>query len=219
MIMRLDGEIGWDVLAEDVVSKLDNASGDITVHLDSPGGDVFEGVKIFNSFKAYSKGKVNFIITALGASIASYIALAGDTLEVFDNSTYMIHNASSGIRGDAKAMRLRATTLDGVTTMIANEYVKKTNKSLDEVLKMMDDETYLFGNDIVKNGFADNVVMSDALHNNSTDLNIESAQKRVAKCNGNCAVRSASLKNKADKIVDKINIYKIEADKIMEKIK
>jgi len=90
----IDGVIGgWDVDAKEIVSQLTNMTGDVTIKLNSVGGSVIDGITIYNALKAYDKGEIIVEIGAVAASIASYIALAGDLTTAKSNSVYMIHNA------------------------------------------------------------------------------------------------------------------------------
>ena len=100
MTIKIDGEIGWDIKAREIKGQLEESTGDITIEISSPGGSVYQGVSIFNAIKQYNKGTVTTVITSLAASMASYIAIAGDTIKAYDNAVYMIHNASVFSWGD-----------------------------------------------------------------------------------------------------------------------
>lgn len=161
MPIKIDGEIGyWGVTARDIKRELDNASGDITIEISSPGGSVYEGVSIFNAIKAYDKGEVTTIITSLAASMASYIALAGDKIKAYDNAIYMIHNASIISWGDARALRKDANHVESISNMLAKAYINKTGKSETEMETLLDDETYFYGDEILEAGFVDEIITS-----------------------------------------------------------
>jgi len=162
MEIKIDGEIGyWGVTAESIQSKLNSATGDISVIIDSPGGDVFEGVKIYNALNKYDKGGVTVRINSLAASIASYIAMAGDTIETMSNATFMIHNVWTVAVGDHRELRAAAYVAEGLTGLIASAYAARTGRSKEDVLKLMADETYFFGEDIKEGGFADEMIDAD----------------------------------------------------------
>lgn len=160
MQIKIDGEIGWDIFADDVKMQLDNADGDIEVLIDSPGGSVFEGVKIYNLLSEY-RGKKIITIDSIAASMATYIAMAGDIVKVKDNSTFMIHNAWGFAMGDYREMQKTAEVLQGLTSLLSKKYISKTGKSEKEIRDMMDNESWFFGEEIVKNGFADELIKTD----------------------------------------------------------
>ncbi len=167
-IIKIDDEIGyWGISAYQVKSQLENMSGDITVEINSPGGSVYEGIAIFNALKAYDKGNVETIIVGQAASMASYIALAGDTIKAYDNAVYMIHNASVCLCGDFNYLRKRADVLEGLSSIIKNAYISKTSKSSEDLQKMMDEETYFFGTEILENGFVDEIIETSNTNDDS----------------------------------------------------
>lgn len=154
----LEGEIGWEVDTWSVKNMLREAKGeDITVKFASPGGSVFTGLKIYNLFKNYS-GNVDFHLIGEAASMGSYIPLAGNRVTAEPNVVYMIHNARSIISGDHNEMRKRADIIEGLSNLLRNEYVSRTGKTPEEITKMMDDETYLFGQEAVDAGFIDEIM-------------------------------------------------------------
>lgn len=153
----LEGEIGWGIETYNVKNILRAAGGeDIVIDFSSPGGSVFTGMSIFNLFKAYS-GRVTFNIIGLAASMGSYIPLAADEITAEANAVWMIHNARSFISGDQNAMRKRADIIEGLSTIMAKQYVERTGTPQEEIQAMMDEETYLFGQEIVDAGFVDSI--------------------------------------------------------------
>lgn len=166
--IMLSGEIGWDVYPEDIRNQLKEAGGkDIEVHMVSPGGSVMDGIEIFNMFRDYKRDNPNsqniLIIKGMAASMATYLAMnpAFDLVAAEDNAVFMIHNASGCTCGDYREMKLFAEILDGLTNIIGKEYAKKTGKNLKEIREMMDAETWLFGDEILKAGFIDEMIPSD----------------------------------------------------------
>ena len=159
--LYIDGEIGWWPNTEATIRyKLKSFGGeDVEVVINSPGGSVIEGVAIFNLLREY-KGSVTTVVNAMAASMASYIALAGDVVKVYDNATYMIHNVWSVIAGDHNDMRKQADIQESLTALLANKYAEKTGKSVDEIRTMMDSESWFFGKEVVDAGFADEVIES-----------------------------------------------------------
>jgi len=169
VIIKINDEIGyWGISASDVIRQLDEASGDIEIHISSPGGVIFEGISIFNAIKAYDKGNVTTIITSLAASMASIIALAGDTVKAYDNAVYMIHNASMMAWGDAKYFRKKADHLESLSNLMANIYIGKSGKSESEIKQLLDDETYFYGVEMKEAGFIDEIIESNSDNNDSS---------------------------------------------------
>jgi len=185
-IISLNGIIGWDVTVEDIKSQLDKATGDITVEVSSGGGLVYPGIAIFNLFRNYSKGQVIMKIIGLAASMASYIPLAGDKIIAYDNAVFMIHNALNGIVGNYLDMRKNADYLESISNLLAKTYQKKTKKPIDEVKKMMDEETFFFGEEMRESGFIDEIIESEKETENENkedkDVLINSAKAEIDNC-------------------------------------
>ena len=152
----LEGVVGWDITATSVEQQLNDANGeDITVEANSPGGSVFEGLKIFNLLKNYT-GKVNIHLMGLAASMMSYIAMVpGARVTCEANNVFMIHNVWGMAAGDYREMAKSAKVFDGLTGLLAGAYVAKTCKSMGTIRGLMDEETYLFGEEAVAAGFVD----------------------------------------------------------------
>ena len=158
----IDGVIGgWDVDAQEVVSKLSSMSGDVTIKLNSVGGSVIDGITIYNALKAYDKGEIIVEIGAVAASIASYIALAGDLVVAKSNSVYMIHNAWLPAVGDFVELRKAADISEGLSSIIANAYVAKTKMGKSDALSLMAKETFYYGAEMHEAGFVDEIINVD----------------------------------------------------------
>lgn len=132
----------------------------ITVWIDSYGGDVFAAAGIYNALKEH-KGKVTTKIDGKAMSAASVIAMAGDEILMSPVAIIMIHNPLSAVRGYASDMRKQADVLDEVKESIINAYSSKTNRSRNQISAMMDDETYMSANSAIKQGFADGILYDD----------------------------------------------------------
>jgi ATP-dependent protease ClpP protease subunit len=182
-IVNIDGVVGWDVTADSVRDQLAKAKGEpIEVQVSSPGGSVFSGISIFNLIKNY-KGEKSTKIIGLAASMGSYIALATDHVAVEENAVYMVHNASGISWGDHRELRKTAKTLEGLSNLLGRKYEAKTGKSAEEITALMDDETWLFGQEIVDNGFADEVVEADDGEAESKEEILAFAKLRIEDCN------------------------------------
>lgn len=156
--IQIEGEIGFETTAKEVVNQLKGMSGDLTVEINSVGGSVYNGIQIFNALFEYDKGHITTVNKGMAASMASYIMLVGDTIKSYSNATYMIHNALTFAYGNSHDLRKTANHLEALSTVIANKYVDKTGKSMDEVKQMMDDETFLYGTEMQDHGFVDEVI-------------------------------------------------------------
>lgn len=158
----IDGVIGgWDVEAGNIVSQLANMNGDVTIKLNSVGGSVIDGITIYNAIKAYDKGEIIIEIGAVAASIASYIALAGDLIVAKSNSVYMIHNAWLPAVGDFIELRKAADISEGLSSIIANAYVAKTKMGKSDALSLMAKETFYYGAEMQEAGFIDEIINVD----------------------------------------------------------
>lgn len=163
--IRISGEIGWMVFPDEILDQLDNANGDdLDIEIASPGGSVFAGLEIFNALRAYKKtnpkSQILITITGLAASMASYIAAVdvADLVAAYDNTVMMIHNPWNISLGDYREMRKNADFLEGLSDLLARAYVKRSGKDRGEVTTMMNDETWLFGAEIMDAGFADEMI-------------------------------------------------------------
>lgn len=180
--VKISGSIGYDVTPDSVRDQLVAANGeDVRIEISSPGGYVFDGIEIFNLIRNYS-GNTEIHLMGLAASMASYIAMAGKKIVAEDNAVFMIHNVSAGSMGDHRDMRKVADVIESLSNMLSQKYVEKTGKSIDEIRKMMDDETYLFGNEIKESGFADEMV--EAKEKTEKEEAVKTARAVVSLCVG-----------------------------------
>ena len=131
----------------------------INLHINSPGGSVFEGIAICNMLKQNS-AHINVYVDGLAASIASVIAMSGDTIYMPANAMLMIHNPWTMAVGNAEELRKQANDLDRITQASVETYLAKAGDKLDkETLKqLMDDETWLTAQEAVDYGLADEVL-------------------------------------------------------------
>ncbi|EFN8687849.1 Clp protease ClpP, partial [Escherichia coli O119] len=152
-------EIGfWGVTAKQFISDL-NALGDIThinLHINSPGGDVFEGIAIFNALKTHG-ASITVYVDGVAASMASVIAMVGKPVIMPENTFMMIHKPFGFTGGDAEDMRTYADLLDKVEAVLLPAYAQKTGKTTDEIAAMLADETWMSGAECLAHGFADQV--------------------------------------------------------------
>lgn len=146
-------EIGfWGVNAKDFKSRLTGV-GDVTLRINSPGGDVFEGLTIFNDLVEH-KGKVRVEVVGMAASIASVIAMAGDEIAIADNAFFMIHNAWTLGVGNRHDFNDLSGVLAKIDDALARTYASRTGTGIRSIKKMMDDETWLTAKEAKDLGFA-----------------------------------------------------------------
>ena len=126
----------------------------INLHINSPGGDVWAGFAIYNQLKAHP-ATIIVDVDGVAASIASIIAMAGDTIRVAKNAMVMIHNPQGGAYGDEKEMERTAALLRQVKDSLTPTYVDRTGNKPAAVSAWMDDETWFTADAAVENGFAD----------------------------------------------------------------
>lgn len=161
----LNGEISDETWYGDEVTpklfkdELNSGEGDITVWINSPGGDVFAAAQIYNMLRDY-KGTVTVKIDGLAASAASVIAVAGDTVLMSPVAMMMIHNPATLAIGNAKEMEKAIGMLNEVKESILNAYEDKTGLKRSRLSKMMDDETWFNAKKAVELGFADRILFT-----------------------------------------------------------
>ena len=153
-IIRLSGYVGFDITSASVADALASANGeDIEVHLNTQGGQVYEGVAIYDLFANYSGGKT-LIMGGLVASIGSYIATAFDNVIAQDISIYMIHNVSTCVCGDYLELRKEADSLEKLNGHVGDRLARFSKKSNEDILGLMAAESWYYGKEIIDGGFA-----------------------------------------------------------------
>lgn len=154
-------EIGYfGVTAGDFVHDLKDVSGPIDLHLNTPGGEVFDGIAIYEALKA--RGGVHVYVDSLAASIGSVIAMAGDTVTMAPNATMMIHDGWGMCVGNAADMQETAALLDKMSGNIASIYAERTGQPADGWRQAMRAETWYDAKEAVAAGLADTVGRKNA---------------------------------------------------------
>ncbi|EAC3455781.1 Clp protease ClpP [Listeria monocytogenes] len=146
--------------ANDINEALVNASGEVEVWINSNGGDVFAGSEIYTALKSYN-GNVVVKIVGMAASAASVIAMAGNEVLISPTGQMMIHNVQYGGRGDYRELKKASEIAQNANISIANAYQLKTGKTLEELLNMMGEETWLNSQQAVELGLADGVMFQE----------------------------------------------------------
>ncbi|WP_037362924.1 head maturation protease, ClpP-related [Selenomonas ruminantium] len=162
----LNGQIAEDSWFGDEVTpaifrdELMKGEGNITVWINSPGGDVFAAAQIYNMLMDY-KGNVTVRIDGLAASAASVIAMAGTTVEMSPVGMLMIHNPSTAVIGNTKEMQAAIQMLDEVKESILNAYELKTGQPRQQLSDLMDAESWMNAKKAVELGFADKILFAN----------------------------------------------------------
>jgi ATP-dependent protease ClpP protease subunit len=166
---------------------------ELEIEINSPGGEVYTGIAIFNHIREAAKShKVTVRIIGLAASMASYIAIAARTVDknskviVMENSVFLIHNPWNFGIGDYREMKKNAEFLEKLAIMTGSTYAFVSGKTEKETRSLMDEETYYFGNEIIENGFGNELEQINKTEDNNayeTDKNslMISSKLRVIK--------------------------------------
>lgn len=204
-----------DVTPQLFRDELNAGSGDITVWINSPGGDCIAAAQIYNMLMEY-KGNVTVKIDGIAASAASVIAMAGTKVCVSPVSMLMIHNPSAGIYGNTAEMQKAIEMLDEVKESIVNAYEIKTGMSRAKISHLMDAETWMDANSAVEMGFADEILqrsVTDEIEIPQVSMVYSqvavtnSLMNKIAK---KCKIepKAEETKIKADSLMDRLNLMK-----------
>lgn len=144
----------------DIVCSADDALESVEVEINSPGGSVFEGQRIFNALRSMSARGVEITtrVNGLAASMGSVILMAGDKREITTGSRVMIHEASTIAAGDARALRRQSDLLEGISAEIAGIYADRTGGDVKAIRQMMLAETWMDATEAKENGFVDSII-------------------------------------------------------------
>jgi ATP-dependent protease ClpP protease subunit len=189
-ISRYWGGISENGVAEQL--KAATPGEEIEISINSPGGEVYEGIAIFNLIREYAKSHIIIVrINGLAASMASYIAIAARTINreskiiVSENSIFLIHNPWNIIAGDYRELQKAADYLERLAAMSGSTYSYVAGKNEKEIRALMDAETYFIGKEIIEGGFANDFEQINKTENESpeTDRNtlIVNAKLRIEK--------------------------------------
>ena len=176
------------------LEQLDKTVDTINVYISSYGGEVKEGISIYNQLKRH-KAKINTYCDSFACSIASVIFMAGDNRIMYDNSLLMIHNAWCYFEGNATDIRKMADDLEKITESSISIYMNRVNISEKKLRQMMDEETWITSNEALNMGFATKVLKD----NSNSSKACASAKKLVL---------GAVKNNRDNHITNNINNYK-----------
>jgi len=154
---------GDGVTASRIAAALRSIGGaDVTVNINSPGGDMFEGLAIYNLLREY-EGKVTVKVLGLAASAASIIAMAGDEVQIGRGAFLMIHNCWVYAMGNRHDLQQIAADMVPFDKAMNDIYGARTGLDADTIDAMMNAETYIGGSDAVEKGFADRLLAADEI--------------------------------------------------------
>lgn len=154
---------GDGVTASRIAAALRSIGGaDVTVNINSPGGDMFEGLAIYNLLREY-EGKVTVKVLGLAASAASIIAMAGDDVQIGRGAFLMIHNCWVYAMGNRHDLQQIAADMMPFDKAMNDIYGARTGLDAATIDAMMDAETYIGGSDAVEKGFADRLLAADEI--------------------------------------------------------
>lgn len=174
-------DIGESWFAEDSITGATikpQLQGDLTVRVNSPGGDVFEGFAIYNLLKQHD-GKVDVYVDGLAASAASIIAMAGDNVYMSETAMMMIHDPWTMALGNADDMIETAALLEKIKDSIIPAYTNRTGLSAEQVADMMKAETWMTGKEAAELGFASLIDDAAPRIENKTRPWIKNAPKQL----------------------------------------
>jgi ATP-dependent Clp protease protease subunit len=147
----------WGASAKGLIEALAPMAGQpVALHINSPGGDVFEARAMVAAIRAHG-APVSTYIDGLAASAATYLALAGDTVHITDGGLFMVHNSWTFSYGNKAELRSTADLLDKIDGTIAADYIRKTSATAEQVAAWMDAETWFTAAEAKAAGFVDQI--------------------------------------------------------------
>ena len=215
-ILFLNGTIAEESWFDDEVTpalfkeELNSGEGDITVWINSPGGDCVAAAQIYNMLMNY-KGNVTVKIDGIAASAASVIAMAGNKVIVSPVSMIMIHNPATIAFGDTSEMQKAIAMLDEVKESIINAYEIKTGLSRARLSHLMDAETWMDANSAIELGFADEIMQ----RNTQDDIEVPNVSMTFSRA----SVTNSLMKKVAEKCqISQKTKNEIASDSLLERL-
>ena len=178
-VIGYDYWTGDGVTAKRIAAALRNmGEGPVTVNVNSPGGDMFEGLAIYNLLREHP-GEVTVKVLGLAASAASVIAMAGDKVQIARAGFFMVHNAWVVAVGNRNDLAEFAEWLEPFDRAMADVYAAHTGASVDDMLKIMDAETWIGGSEAIDQGFADELLPSDQVEKGTKAAEASAAVRKI----------------------------------------
>lgn len=205
-ILEFIGEDFWGdgVSARKISSQL-RAIGDrdVIVNINSPGGNFFEGLAIYNLLRQH-KGSVTVKVIGIAASAAAVIAMAGDTIQIARSGFFMIHNVWVCACGDRHELAEAAAWLEPFDTAAVDIFVARTGLKEKDVAAMCDRETWISGKQAVDDGFADDFLDADQIINDANNSN---------------SVKPRAAAQRIDQLLSKLSVPRSERRSLVASLK
>ncbi len=217
-VLRLEGPIdsesfwGTEITPQMFRDELYAEEGDITLWINSPGGNVFAAAEIYTMIRDYP-GSVTVRIASIAASAASVVAMAGDVVQMSPTALLMLHDPSTIAMGNAKDMEKVIDTLDKVKESIITAYAFKTGLSHNRLSKLMSDVTWLPAKKAVELGFADEILFEDKSkpepeeEPDKEENGSEEKEKKPLKLEGSNALWQYSTRIMGETILNRCGFY------------
>ena len=179
-VLRLEGPIdsenfwGDEITPQMFREDLEAEDGDVTVWINSPGGNVFAAAEIYTMLKDYA-GKVTVKVASLAASAASVVAMAGDTVQMSPTALLMLHDPSTVAMGNTRDMEKAISALNEVKEAIVNAYAAKSGLRRGRIADLMSEETWLNAKKAVELGLADEILYDGKKPEEDEELEKEDA--------------------------------------------
>lgn len=223
-ILELHGTIAEESWFDDDVTpqlfkdELNAGSGDITVWINSPGGDCVAAAQIYNMLTQY-KGNVTVKIDGIAASAASVIAMAGNMVLMSPVSMMMIHNPATVAFGDHAEMQKAIDMLAEVKESIINAYVIKTGLTRAKLSHLMDAETWMDANKAIELGFADDIITRAETKPNTEDPDEEDEDESIEEEEKKVPANSMLFSRKAvnNALINKLEKHYVQSEKTVTK--
>ena len=223
-ILFLNGTIAEESWFDDEVTpalfkdELNSGEGDITVWINSPGGDCVAAAQIYNMLTQY-KGNVTVKIDGIAASAASVIAMAGNTVLMSPVSMMMIHNPATVAFGDHAEMQKAIDMLAEVKESIINAYVIKTGLTRAKLSHLMDAETWMDANKAIELGFADDIITRAETKPNTEDPDEEDEDESIEEEEKKVPANSMLFSRKAvnNALINKLEKHYVQPEKTVTK--
>ena len=207
-VLSIYDEIGfWGVQASDFRAQLGAITAkEVTVEINSPGGDLFAGVAMYNMLKAAGK-TVNVKVMGVAASAASLVAMAGDTIEMPKNTFMMVHNPMGVSMGNADDMRETAELLDRLGASMVQTYAARTGQPENAIAEMLAVDTWMTADEALAAGFA-TVVTEDIEATASFDMTKADLPAHIK------AVYASAKPEKTPEEIEAERLAQVEVDRL-----
>lgn len=179
-VIGYDYWTGDGVTARRIAAALRSlGAGPVTVNVNSPGGDMFEGLAIYNLLREH-KGDVTVKVLGMAASAASIIAMAGDTVQIARSAFFMVHNSWVIAAGNRNDLRETADWLEPFDAAMADIYAARTGADMKAIGKLMDAESWIGGSAAIEQRFADELLPSDQVGQGDAKAQAHAARRLEA---------------------------------------